>query len=996
MTVNRDFLDRLQHPPKAFRPIPFWSWNERLEVAETRRQIAEMDRAGIGGYFLHARGGLQTAYMGEDWMANVAAGIEEGKARGMGAWGYDENGWPSGFGDGRVNGRGLRFQQKYLRCEEATQEAAGERTIGHVRLSDGRLLHFYFDVNPYYVDTLDPEVTRIFLEEIYRPYFERFSASFGEGFAGFFTDEPQVSRNGIPWSWTLPERYAEAYGETLLPLLPQLFFPVGNYRRTRYRFWHLVQELFVTGFTQQIYDWCERHGTRLTGHMVLEETLLSQVTSNGAVMPHYEFFHVPGMDWLGRHIDPPTTPLQVASVCHQLGRRQILSETFALTGWNVSFEELKWMYEWQMARGINLLCQHLEGYSLRGIRKRDYPPSLFFQQPWWAHYRFFNDAMSRVGMLLAEGEVAFGVLVLHPQASAWLHYDNGENGEIKSLFQDFLRLTQALEAAHVSFHYGDERILARHGKAAGRVLTVGSQNYRAVVVPSVDTLAQRTVALLRDYAENGGLLIWAGRQPTLVEGDASEALAALCAKGLRVETAEAAVSALPKELRNISVQDASGAEIGPIAVTCRHFDRETAGVDCRFYFFANADQAHDYRAVVRLPGAGAARVDFERGEIRPVAFERGDGEVALTHEFLRGGSLGLLVTDEPDVFEGAAQPAALRPLEAGLLAGEWEIALLDPNALTLDFCDFWFDGELQAEGAHVSVIQQRALDRERPVEIEMRFAVAVAPGYDCGDEVYLVMERPERFAVWINGEAHPQRDCGCYRDTSFRKLDVAGRLRPGVNDIRLRTTFVQPEAVYENLRRARVFEAEKNKLTYDSEIEAVYLVGAFGVGTPGAWEDLPRKAARYRGKFVIQAPPERIELGDLTPQGLPFFNGTVRFRRTVRLRADEIRQRCLRLDDLMAHVGRLRVNGKAVREWFWRPFEADLDGCLQTGDNVLELELCSGLRNLLGPHHLEEGESYAVGPPCFFKEPNIWGNRPWNDGYCFVAFGVRGEIEEGT
>ena len=87
-------------------------------------------------------------------------------------------------------------------------------------------------------------------------------------------------------------------------------------------------------------------------------------------MPHYEYLHIPGMDWLGRQINPPTTPLQVASVAHQLGKNQVLSETFALTGWNVSFEEFKWMYEWQMVRGITLLCPHLEGYSLRGIRKR--------------------------------------------------------------------------------------------------------------------------------------------------------------------------------------------------------------------------------------------------------------------------------------------------------------------------------------------------------------------------------------------------------------------------------------------------------------------------------------------------------------------------------------------------------------------------------------------------------------------------------------------------
>jgi hypothetical protein len=280
-----DFLRDLRDPPKPFRPIPFWSWNEDLTVEETRRQIAEMDRVGIGGYFMHARGGLQTEYMGDDWMANIEAGIQQGEARDMGAWAYDENGWPSGFGDGKVNGMGLAFQQKYLRYEVVDAESDAERTIAYGRLADGRLLRFYFDVNPFYVDTLDAKVIKNFLTEIYEPYAHRFGKDFGRGMPGFFTDEPQISRNGIPWSFILPESYEAAYGEDLLSVLPDLFFESGDFRRTRYRFWKLVRDLFTDNFTRQIYEWCEAHAGELTGHMVLEETLHSQLTSNGAVMP---------------------------------------------------------------------------------------------------------------------------------------------------------------------------------------------------------------------------------------------------------------------------------------------------------------------------------------------------------------------------------------------------------------------------------------------------------------------------------------------------------------------------------------------------------------------------------------------------------------------------------------------------------------------------------------------------------------------------------------
>ncbi|MCE5259869.1 MAG: hypothetical protein LLG44_12570, partial [Chloroflexi bacterium] len=529
-------LEQLANPPKKYRPIPFWSWNERLDVLESRRQIKEMEAAGIGGFFMHARGGLQTPYMGEEWMANISASIDEARRRGMGAWAYDENGWPSGFGNGLINGRGVAWQQKYLRCEQVEQAATREdgRTITNIGLADGRTFHFYYDINPFYVDTLDDEVTAAFLEEIYKPYVERFKGDMGAAMPGFFTDEPQVSRNGIPWSFIMEERYRETYAEELLPHLPELFLPLDSYQRTRYRFWWLVQELFVTNFTQQIYDWCERNGAQLTGHMVLEETLHSQITSNGAVMPHYEFFHMPGMDWLGRHIDPITTPLQVASVAHQLGKKHILSETFALTGWNVRFEELKWIYEWQCVRGVTQLCQHLEGYSLRGIRKRDYPPSLFYQEPWWGDYRLFNDAMSRLGMLLAEGEVHYDVLLLHPQQSAWLHYDNAENPGLRELNQAFMETSYALEAAHVLFHYGDERIMRRHGNVQGGELRIGTQAYTAVVVPPAETLEASTLHLLQQFADNGGLLVWVGSQPTLVAGEPSPELEELSSKGTHI------------------------------------------------------------------------------------------------------------------------------------------------------------------------------------------------------------------------------------------------------------------------------------------------------------------------------------------------------------------------------------------------------------------------------------------------------------------------------
>ena len=34
------------------RPVPFWSWNDKLEPGELRRQIGAMQNAGMGGFFM--------------------------------------------------------------------------------------------------------------------------------------------------------------------------------------------------------------------------------------------------------------------------------------------------------------------------------------------------------------------------------------------------------------------------------------------------------------------------------------------------------------------------------------------------------------------------------------------------------------------------------------------------------------------------------------------------------------------------------------------------------------------------------------------------------------------------------------------------------------------------------------------------------------------------------------------------------------------------------
>ncbi len=184
-----------QNIPKKYRPIPFWSWNEKLDPTETSKQVHKMDNVGMGGFFMHARGGLQTSYMSDGWFSNVKSAISSANDCGMRPWAYDENGWPSSFGNGIVNGMGIDFQQKYLRM---TEEVPAENII----CKNGSHW-FYFDINPFYTDILDKNAVKEFIKAAYEPYYKKY----GNSFKGFFTDEPQLSRNGIPWSFVFKDEY---------------------------------------------------------------------------------------------------------------------------------------------------------------------------------------------------------------------------------------------------------------------------------------------------------------------------------------------------------------------------------------------------------------------------------------------------------------------------------------------------------------------------------------------------------------------------------------------------------------------------------------------------------------------------------------------------------------------------------------------------------------------------------------------------------------------
>lgn len=974
-------LDTIKNPSTEYRPVPFWSWNAQLNTEETRWQIDEMNKIGMGGFFMHARGGLTTEYLGKEWMDNVKASIDEAKKLGMHAWGYDENGWPSGFGSDAVNGLGLEYQQKYLRMEIVAEEKSTDRTITNIKLDDGKTAHFYYDINPFYVDTLNGKVTEEFLKSTH----EKYKSELGDVFKnmrGFFTDEPQVSRGGLPWSFILDEEYKKAYGERLIPKLCDLFLDGGDDGKvTRFRFWKLVSYLFSENFMGKIYKWCNENGTELTGHMVLEEGLTDAIESNGAVMPNYEYMHIPGVDKLSLELNRYLMPSQVTSVCAQLGKKQILTESFAMCGWDVSFEELKHIYEWQMVKGINLLCQHLSPYSLEGLRKRDYPAGHFFQNPWWNDYRDFNDFASRMGMLLAEGEIKCEVLVLHTMSSAWVNWygDNRERRiKCNSIQKDLFDVMTVLDKNQIIFHLGDDKIMKKYAKAENGKLTVGNITYSTVIVPASECIDAHTLALISEFQKSGGNLIFVGKVPELVDGEKCNEATGVCKN--KAERPEDILLYIPDSAHYCRISDMQGGNVD-IQVCRRVFD------DFEMFYFVNSF-SDKIDTKINLYGKSAAMFDYLTGETVPVSFTEKDGVITVNHTFEKMGSVVFFVRNDDQYKSVEKNTVILSPVN-DKLGGRWELGKCDDNLLTLDYCDVYFDGELVRKNEYVLSIQQLACDLKRKVKIAMDFDVNL--DRNIPDKINLVLERPEIYTVYVNGKVVNKADMGYYRDKSFRMIDITGKLEKGYNIITLECDFVQSDKVYKYLEDCVKFESVKNKLYYDMEIEPIYLLGEFAVNSSKNYEACSGDGLKTSGKFSLTKKPFHIDDGDIAPQGFPFFCGSMTLKKTITLSEDEIHNRSIEFSRLPSIVTKISVNGKALPTLCWAPYTADLSGLLVAGENEIEVQLITSFRNMLGPHHLG-GNAKVAYPASFQKESRIWaikGNKDWDDdSYSFSGIGV--------
>jgi len=359
-----------------------------------------------------------------------------------------------------------------------------------------------------YVDLLNPETTQRFVELTYEATVNHIGSDNFKKFKAAFTDEAKLCPP-YPWTPSLPEDYRQAYGQELWDILPHLYCgtdPQSQLSRLRYR--RLLGDLWRDRFVRPLARWCEAHGIPLTGHFSPEEDPIWQTLVTPGWTDITAELHWPGFDQItsligiGLHNHRCLGPKLTSSLVHQRGHEHIMSEALGVSGEGLTIERMKKTIDWLAVCGsTDKFVFHGQFMSLDGHRKREAPPSIFFQAPYWQHMHKLSDYIHNLTGWFNRGKPYRPIAILYPTAAfeAWVI---PQNDKATYLAQHLGNLVGRLAMAGLDFDMIADRDLpkAKLIQIDGRpMLQMGKAVYETLVLPNVQILDEATAQSLVEF-----------------------------------------------------------------------------------------------------------------------------------------------------------------------------------------------------------------------------------------------------------------------------------------------------------------------------------------------------------------------------------------------------------------------------------------------------------------------------------------------------------------
>jgi len=1044
MKTNQ-LLNTFNAPGNEWRGKPFWSWNGKLNENELIRQINVMKEMGMGGYFMHSRTGLATEYLSDEWFELINACTDEGEKLGMEVWLYDEDRWPSGLAGGLVT-KEKKYRERYLKmyvtkpdefrwddnaiaifiCEfkdkvtctnprqiHSPDEANAKANESYLFFKVELAMEDSFYNGTTYIDTMNPEATREFIRVTHEKYKEKCGEKFGKSIKGIFTDEPrranmfyafggQASGGVTSTSWTdkMPEEFKKRMGYDLIPLLPELFLRVdGNeVAKVKWDFVEVTQQLFLDNYAKICQKWCNDNDLIITGHILEESTLVMQTAFCSSAMRYYEFMDYPGMDELTEGNKRYWVAKQLSSVGRQTGKKWLLSELYGCTGWQFNFQSHKAVGDWQALFGVNLRCHHLSWYTMKGEAKRDYPASILHQSGWWKDYDIVETYFARMGVMLNTGDPCRDLLVVHPIESVWSRvgaHTLSIDPVIQELESKFQNVFNWLTSEKIDFDYGDEEMISRLYKIRkdenkNAILDIGNASYRSVLIAGSTTIRKSVLDILKKFAAEGGKVIFAGEPPQYVNAEISDTAKTFAAtvtttsfdkKSMTAECAKCVV-------HPVTITDAKTGEVmEKIFCQLRKNDNEYILV------LLNTDLENETGKIkisAQVQSTNIVEWDCLTANRSKISSNKVNENVEFITELPIAGSKVFVFSDSVDESIPAKKEPQISSSEK--LGGSFDYSLNEPNICVLDLAEYKIDNDDWKQELEILKVDQAIRkhfelpyrsgkmiqpwyrdmlrDHKRPdikgkVTLAFNFGIQKMPK----ENLMLCMEEPQNFSIKINGkEIKFNKNPDTWIDICFKKTSLpVSMLKHGENRIEIETDFHE-----------------------EIDLEAIYLFGSFGVKIEGKNKSLT-------------ALPEKLDIGCITIQGLPFYSGAVRYNLPLTGFSDtqqiDMGGRCpqrpnsnekiiISASESEGALIKILADGKYIGCAPWAPYEIDITEAIKSGCKKIELEVVLTRRNTFGPLHQIPLKAVAYGPGSFTT-----GGENFSESYMLYPAGLLGSPE---
>ena len=1016
-------------PSSEYRAAPFWAWNCELERDTLLRQIGIMQRMGMGGFHMHTRVGMRTPYLSDSFFDLIEACAGEAERRGMLAYLYDEDKWPSGYAGGLVT-KEPRFRQKYLCFTPDPKLAIGVATAGgaaafsgkgegerpfqllgmysveldadgclarYERLehsnSGGNIWYAYLGAcecnewfNGYtYADTLSKEAVVRFAQVTHERYWERLGNRFGKSVPAIFTDEPQTFHKQrlpepqyrgpvyIAFTGDFDDTFRAAYGYSLLDRLPELFWdqPEGAPSQARYHYHDHATERFASAFADTLGEWCEGHGLALTGHMMEEPTLRSQTNMTGEAMRSYRGFTLPGIDLLcdARELN---TAKQCQSAVHQYGREGALSELYGVTGWDFPFRDHKLQGDWQAALGITLRVPHLYWVSMGGEAKRDYPASIGHQSPWYEQYPLVENHFARLNTALTRGRPHVRLGVIHPIESYWLHWGPESRSTAgEAMDRRFAELTEWLLYGLIDFDFLCESLLpSLLGDCSDGRFRVGEMAYDALLVPGCETLRSTTLNALEKFVRAGGRLIFAGAPPRMTDAVPDQRAAELSSRCVHVPWEHDAIIASLDPVREVDIDTEDETRSFNLLYQLRDDGEE------RWLFVSHANPPADPDApaeeqftLLILGQWTPVWYDTLTGRIEPLECDHSDGLTRIPWHCFCHDSLLLRLLPAGSNPAPVGSPPAQQALPA-----VWSKLPTQPNPLP------------------ARSLPLASPDQAIPVTLSEPNALLLDMAewrLDDGEwqkkEEILHIENKARDLLGLPRRCNSASQPWLWPDLpAEHTLSIRMTLHSGLALSHARLALENPEVTQITLNGQRVGSVSDGWYVDEAirtlplpplpegESELILTI-PFGIQSVLEW-------CYLLGDFGVvlsgcearlTGPVRALRFGNIVPQGLPFYTGNITYHCTLE---GDGKPCGLRVSSFLSPVLSVSLDGADCGRIAFAPYRLEL-GSPGKGKHSLDITLFGNRHNGFGPVHSLDQSIRGYGPGWWFTEGAAWSEE---------------------